>query len=274
MDAKFVIRNGELIKKEDANISVYNKALFFDFSVYSNVKVVQGKMFCPDSVIQNLFDSAKTIGIQHNFKQNEVWEWIRKLVKENNLKDALIRMLLIGQEKNTEPLLFLFPVGLTFHPEKLYNQGAKLITFEGERFMPNSKTKNLLMSYMAYTEAAKNGAIDALLVDRDGNIQEGTRSSFFVIKGNTLIAPPKQKVLQGMTRKTILDIAKDVIEIKEEDIPLAKIKEYDEYLLSGTSLKLMPIRQINEDIVMENVGPKIKELQKLFKEYSESKFVD
>ena len=271
MEAKFVIKNGELIEKDKACISVYNKALFFDFSVYSNIKVIQGKMFLPELEIEKLFESAKIIGIEHNFTKQEIIEWARELIRENNLKDALIRVLLIGQEKETEPILFLFPVGLTFYPNKFYNKGVKLISFEGERLFPRAKTKDLLLGYIAYREAAKQGAIDALLIDRDKNIREGTRSSFFAIKDGTLIAPPKKKVLEGVTRKIILEIAKKIMNVKEEDIPLDKIKEYDECFITGTTLNVMPVKQINDIVLREDVGEKIKELQRLFKEYCKKK---
>lgn len=271
MTNQFVIKNGELTEKDKASISVYNKSLFFDFVVYSNIKVVKGKMFLPELEIEKLFESAKAIELEHNFTKNQIMDWMKKLIQENKTDDALVRILLVGPEKENEPILFLFPVGLTFHPDKLYSQGAKVITFDGERHFPTSKTKNLLLGYIAYREAIKQDALDALLIDRDGNIREGTRSSFFAIKGDTLIAPPKDKILEGITRKVILDIAPQIMKVKEEDIPLDMIKNYDEYFLSGTSLNIMPIRQINDSVLREGVGEKTKKLQILFKEYCDKK---
>lgn len=266
MEPKYVIKNGELIEKDKACISVYNKALFFDFAVYSNIKVVKGRMFLPDLEIEKLFESAKSIGLKHNFTKKEIIEWTENLIKKDNLDDALIRVLLVGPEKDSEPLLFLFPLGLTFYPDKFYTQGVKVITYKGERFFPTAKTKDLLLSYLAYKKAVEQNAIDALLVDREGNIREGTRSSFFVIKDNTLIVPAKEKVLEGITRKIILEIALKIMKVQEADIPLAKIGDYDEYFLSGTSLKIMPIKQIDDKIVAKEAGEKVRELQILFKE--------
>lgn len=269
MEAKFVIKNGELIEKDKACISVYNKSLFFDFAIYSNIKVVNGKMFLPELEIEKLFESAEIIGLEHNLTKEKIIEWMNKLIKANNLKDALVRILLIGPEKGIESMLFLFPVGLTFYSDKYYKEGVKAITYEGERLFPTSKTKDLLLGYIAYREAVKQGAIDALLVDSGKNIREGTRSSFFVIKEDTLIAPPRKKVLEGITRKIILEIAPKILKVKEEDIPLEKIKEYEEYFVTGTSLNVMPVRQINDIVLREIVGEKVKELQKLFKEYAQ-----
>ena len=268
MQAKYVSKNGELIKREDANISVYNKAFFFDLAVYSNIKVIGGKMFWPELEIEKLLESAEAVGIKYEVERDRLVKWAEKLVKKNGLSDALIRILLIGPEADSEPLLFMFPVGLTFYPKQYYKRGVKLVTYEGERFLPNAKTKNLLMSYFAYQEAAKQEALDALLVDREGNIIEGTRSSFFVVKGDELIVPPADKTLEGVTKKIVLEIAPQILKVREANIPLASLTDYDEYFITATTMKVMPVREINEQVVQEQTGEKTKELQRLFAEYS------
>lgn len=228
-------------------------------------------MFMPHLEIVKLFESADIIGVKHNFNAEEVVGWARELIKADGIKDALIRVLLIGQEDGFEPFLFLFPVGLTFYPKVFYKHGVKVITYNGERFMPASKTKNLLLNYIAYREAAKQKAIDALLVDRFGNICEGTRSSFFVIQNNTLIMPPREKVLEGVTRKTIMDIAPKIMNVKEQDIPLEMINQYDECFISATTMDIMPVSQINDVKLRQKAGEKVKSLQELYKDLVEKK---
>ena len=226
MEAEFVIKNGKLIRKEEANIPVYNKSFFFDFAVYSNIKIVNGKMFIPELEIEKLFESAKKIGIRHEFTKKEVLEWMATLIKKNNIENALVRLLLIGPDEKTKPVLFLFPVGLTFYPKKLHKEGVKVTTFHGERLFPTAKTKSLLLNYIAYREASRKEAIDALLIDRNGNITEGTRTSFFAVKDDTLIAPPDKDVLEGVTRKIILKTSSGIMKIKKEKIPLKSVKDY------------------------------------------------
>ena len=72
MEIKYIIKNGNLIEKDKACISIYNKALFFDLAVYSNIKVTQGKMFLPEFAIEKLFASAKIIGIKHRFNLEKI----------------------------------------------------------------------------------------------------------------------------------------------------------------------------------------------------------
>jgi len=263
------IFNGKLIDESEARVSVLDKEYFFDFAVYSSIKVVQGKISLAEHHIDQLFESAKIIGLEHQFKKDAVVSWLNLLVEKDNLVDALLRVILIGGD---EPKLFIVKVGgLTFYPDKLYRDGAKLITYSGERSIPTAKTKDLLTSFLAYREAKARDAIDALLVDREGNIREGTRSNFFVVKGRTIITPPADKILSGTTRDAIIASAKEHFEIVEQNIPITKIKSpalpagrYDEIFVTSTTLNIMPIRQI-DDMIFKSDLVVTRELLKMLK---------
>lgn len=263
-----VIFNGKIIEEKDANVSVMDKGYFFDFAVYSSVKVIQGKLFFPKYHVVRLFESAKLVGIKHNFSEKEVLSWIDKLVEINKLKDNLLKVLLIGDpDGNDQVKLFIFPVsGLTYYPSKLYKQGAKVITYHGERRIPQSKTKDLLMSHLAFKEAKEKGALDALLIDQDGNVREGTRTNFFAIKDKTIFSAPKDDILEGVTKKIVLEVSKKDFNIKYEKISLANIRNYEEFFITSTSMNIMPIKQI-DDIIFDTDFKETKLIAKLFKEY-------
>ena len=238
------IFNGKIIDEREARVSMLDKEYFFDFAVYSSIKVVQSEVSLVEHHVDQLFESAKIIGLEHQFKKDAVASWLNVLVEKDNLTDSLLRIILIGGD---DPKLYIVCVGgLTFYPGKLYRDGAKLITYHGERSIPTAKTKDLLTSYLAYREAKKADAIDALLVDHDGNIREGTRSNFFAIKDRTIITPPTGKILAGTTRDAVLDTAREHFEIREADIPLADLANYDEFFITSTMLNIMPIRQIDD----------------------------
>ncbi|MGV8086259.1 MAG: aminotransferase class IV [Candidatus Woesearchaeota archaeon] len=264
----FVILNGTILDKNDANISVFNKALFFDFAVYDSIKVIKGKSFFPKFHVDRLLESAKLLELEHSFDRDEILSWIDELIKQNTISDALIRFLLIGSASKDEiPQLFLFPVGLTFYSSKEYNQGIKVITYDGERLIPQSKSKDLLLNFLAYKKATKYDAHDALLVDSKGKILEGTRTNFFAVKNNKLYTAPNNRVLEGIIRKIIIELANsNNIEVIEEEVSYDSLNDYDEFFISSTSMNILPIRQINEDVVRV-VGPLTKMLMKLLREY-------
>ncbi len=269
---KKAIFNGKLIDLSDANINIAEKGYFFDFAVYSSVKVIRGKAFFPEYHIDRLFESAKIIGLEHGFKKNDVMRWTSRLISEDKLTDALLRYVLIGDtDGNKKAKLFIFAVsGLTFYPRKLYGAGVKAITWQGERRLPKAKTKDLLLGYLALREAEKRGALEALLVDHDGNIREGTRSNFFAIKGNSVITPPPEKTLEGITKKMICQAIKGHFKLKCGDIPLKKIKSYEEFFISSTSMNVMPVRQIDNFRVKSDFK-KTRLIQKLYKKYYDEK---
>lgn len=264
----FIILNGAVLDKKDANISVFNKALFFDFAVYDSIKVIKGKSFFPKFHVDRLLESAKLLELDHSFDRDKILSWIDELIKKNNLSDALIRLLLVGSASKDEiPQLFLFPVGLTFYSSKEYNQGIKVITYNGERLIPQSKSKDLLLNFLAYKKATENDAHDALLINFKGKVLEGTRTNFFAVKNNKLYTAPNNCVLEGIIRKIIIDLAnKNDIEVIEEEISYDSLNDYDEFFISSTSMNILPIKQINEDVVRV-VGPLTKKLITLLKEY-------
>ena len=144
----FSIFNGELIPEENATIPATDKGYFFDFAVYDSTKIIQGKPFFPAFHIERLLNSASIIGIAHPFAQQEVEQWTQELIKKNDLQDAYIRYLLIGDPSGdaANAKLFISSVtGVTYYPNSFYSEGAKTVTFRGQRRFPTEKTTDLLL---------------------------------------------------------------------------------------------------------------------------------
>ena len=204
MLGEFCIHNGELIKVEDANISIGNIELSYGFGVYENLKVRNGKTFFINEHMERLMNSSRVIGLEHQFSVDEISKWINELNAKNKIDSANIKLLLIGGKN---PELYIVNLAPKFLDKKYYKQGVKVISYNYERFLPQAKTLNMLPSYLIYKKAVEAEAHDALLVDKAGNILEGTRSNFFAIKENTIYSAPVDKVLDGVTRRTVIDCA-------------------------------------------------------------------
>jgi len=266
---KYSIFNGKLIKTKKANISLLDKGYWFDFCVYSSLKVIAGKPFFLIYHIDRLFESAEMLGIENNFAKEDLQKWVEKLIKKNLIKDALLRFVLIGDPDGGETKLYILPVtGLTYHKNQDYSEGIKVVTFEGQRPIPQAKTKSLLLSFLAFKKAKKENAQESLMVDYNGNVREGTQTNFYAIKDDKVIIPPKEKCLGGITKKFILKAIEKDFQVMEEDIPLEKIKAgvYDEVFISSTTRNVMPIKQI-DDYTIETDFKNTKKIAKLFKEY-------
>lgn len=250
-------KNGEILPIEQAVIPLNNIEYSYGYGVYESLKVRNGTLYFVTEHVERLQQSAKIIGIVHTFKSKEIEQFIKDLVAKTPVESFNIKVLLIGGK---EPQLYIQALAPLFPDRKLYAHGAKTITIEYERPYPNAKTLNMLPSYLAYRKAKEAGAYDALLINKTGHIIEGTRTNFFTIKDSILYTAPVSEVLEGVTRQTVIAVAKkNGLKLEEKDIPLSKLQAYDGAFLTSTSTKIMPIREI-DGFTWPNIPEKVKDL--------------
>ena len=242
---KYAIKNLDLIEEKDAVIPVTQRELFSSFGVYESIKILNGRMVYIDDHLERLFESARILKLEHNFKAKSVTVSLLKLIRANGVKAASLKLQLIGGKN---PSLFAFTTDLPVYPVEYYTLGVKVISYKGERIFPHAKSNCLLLNYMAAREATTEGALDALLIDRLGFALEGSRSNLFAVRSNTLITS-EDNVLYGVTRKRTLEIAKRMnLTIKFEKIALKDIKEslFNEVFITSTSMGAIPVRTIDD----------------------------
>ncbi len=248
---KYAIKNLELIEEKDAVISVTRRELFSSFGVYESMKVMDGKIEYIGDHLDRLFESARILKLEHNFKADSVITSLEQLVEINRDKKASLKLQLIGGKK---PSLFAFTTVLPTYPYSYYTDGVKVITYVGERIFPRAKSNCLLLNYMAAREASLSNALDAVLIDRDGFALEGSRSNLFAVKGNTIITS-EENVLYGVTRKRTLEIAEKLnLSVEFRKIALLDIKQclFDEVFITSTSMGAIPVRFVDEVLIGES----------------------
>lgn len=226
--------NGRVVDGVDAAIPFENKSAFFDFGCYDNVKVLKGKRVFAERHALRFIQSLETLGIAPP-KKEEVIEAVDLVIEANKLNNSLIRLVMYPD------FFYCFPVGLTFYPDKFYANGVKAITFKGERLLPKAKTMNLLLNFLALEKAHKQDALEALLLNEKGEATEGTRSNLFIARKGKLFTPPKEDVLDGVTRELIFEN----FEVREENITLEKLFNADEVFVSSTSMLAMPLVEVD-----------------------------
>src|SRR5258708_33757287 len=260
-------KNGELLPIDQAVVSVRDLHFQYGFGVYEALRVRSSIVYFVEMHVDRLIESAKVIGLEHPYSQQQIVDLIKQVSEKNNLERANIKMLLIGGKTVEESNLSIFPVLPLYPDRKLYKHGATAQTVQYHRFMPNAKTLNMLPSYLFFTKARKNGHYDALLLDEDKTILEGTRTNFFVIKDTTLITPPTELVLEGVIRRTLIITAqKSGFTVREEKIPKAHLSSYDGAFLTSTSTKILPLVQIDE-FIFPKIPSKLKELMKIYDDF-------
>jgi branched-chain amino acid aminotransferase len=260
-------KNGEILQNSEATVSVQDLHFQYGFGVYESLRVRNRIVYFVDMHVDRLIESASLIGLEHAFSKEHIINYIKEVSQRNDLESSNIKMLLIGGKTAEESTLYIFPVQPLYPDRKLYHHGASVQTVSYQRFMPNAKTLNMLPSYLFFTKARKSGNYDAVFLDRENSILEGTRTNFFVIKGDTLITPPKELVLEGVIRQTLVKVAQNNgFIIKEEKIPLSSIEDFDGAFLTSTSTKILPLAKI-DDFIFPEIPVKLKELMKIYDDF-------
>lgn len=241
-------KNGKILPSDQAMIPLSNIEYQYGFGVYETLKVRNGILYFVKDHVDRLFTSSEIIGLTHPFTHEKVTTHLHELVHALGLdidkKSCNLKMLLIG---GRDPQLFIIALKPLFPDRKLYKNGAKVLTVHYERIFPHSKSLNMLPSYLAYKKAKEKGCYDALLLDSKDHILEGTRTNFFVIKDKKIYTPPMEQVLEGVTLKTVTEVAKqNGYTLAEKPIPLSAIQKYDGAFLTSTSTKIMPLSQIDD----------------------------
>lgn len=245
MVSEHAVRNGKILLEEDACLKVTNREVQFGFSTYESLRVVKAHPVHLEDHLLRLRRSCEGIRLTHDFTDVQLKEWVYELIEVDELSEATIRILVVGGK---QPLCFITAAPLLSYPESYYTHGVAAITYVGERLMPSCKTGNLLLNYMALEASRAVGGFEALLVDRDSAVLEGTRSNFFAFCDGKLYTAADDKVLLGVTRDRILKAARQLGFEIVYVAPSAQDLEagcYDELFISSTSMGAMPLNMLD-----------------------------
>ncbi len=250
MIGPFCSRNGELIPAEDATVPVDDINFQYGFGVYETLKLRRGVLYFPELHEKRLFHSAEVIGLPHGLKPGKLERWTRELVAANRLRDANIKQLLVGSPAANSAgssTLYIMALAPLYPDRKLYRKGAGLITVAAERQLPEAKSLNMLLSTIAFRQARAAGAYDALLIDRNGVVTEGTRTNFFVTDGSTIRTAPAGMVLEGVTRMTVIQVIGELgIPLVESPVARSELGQTAAAFVTSTSSKIIPVSSIDE----------------------------
>ncbi|MFA6846550.1 MAG: aminotransferase class IV [Sphaerochaetaceae bacterium] len=246
MIGEHVIKNGRLISQSEAVVPVTLREVQYCFCTYESLRVLHSQIVHLDDHLLRLKNSCEGIHLTHSFSYEEIGSWTQDLIKADGIEDATLKILLYG---GPSPMCFILASKLLTYPVSYYQDGIKVITYQGERLLPSCKTGNLLLNYMAVEEAKRQDGFEALLVNREDEVLEGTRSNFYAFKGGSLFTAKDEQVLLGVTRTRVLKAAEqlDIPIVFEAPLAQEVIQGYyDELFISATSMAAMPIAQVND----------------------------
>lgn len=219
--------------------------------IYEVIRIIEGIPLYLERHLDRLDNSCKIAGCKLWISNNNIENSIYKLVEKNNIKNGNVKLIFnFGKKK----IFLAYFIEHSYPDKEMYDNGVKTILYHGERNNPNAKIIDNNFRNKVNIEIKKNNAYEAILVDRNGYITEGSRSNIFFIKNDKLITSPIQSVLPGVTRQVIIELCKNKgIYVCEDKINYKKINEFDASFISGTSPKVLPISYI-DDIHFNSTG--------------------
>ena len=246
MTFKYFSHNGNILPVEQAVIPLSNIEYSYGFGVYETIRVTNRIPYFLKDHVERLLESARIIELEHSFSDAFIENAISELIEKNEVATCNLKILLIGGRVKEDASLNILALNPLFPDKKLYKNGVHCTTYRYERLFPHAKTLNMLGSYLAYRKAKEAGAYDALFLNHNGDITEGTRTNFFCIKDKRIVSPPEAEILLGVTRKVLMKIAKENgYAFEESRITLSDLKDYDGAFITSTSSKILPIRSID-----------------------------
>ncbi|MFP4025223.1 MAG: aminotransferase class IV [Thiohalospira sp.] len=261
---QYFFHNQKLKPCASFNESVMDTGL----SVYEMIRVEQGiPLFITDH-LNRLFTSIRILNLKLSRTKSEIENYIKILIDKNRVNTGKIKLVIHfnSNDNNTERDLLIYFTSFYFPSEEEYNTGVPVGLCKAIRTNPNAKILNIQARRRANNVIAEAKVFEVILLDNNGFITEGSRSNVFFIKDTQIYTPLSGKVLQGITRKNIFHICnQNKISLMERDIQLSEIENFDAAFLSGTSLKVLPIKNI------ENISfnPSNQILQKLMLLYNQ-----
>jgi branched-chain amino acid aminotransferase len=257
---RWVYLDGEWVAAEAATVSVFDHGLLYGDGVFEGIRAYGGRVFALEAHVRRLFESARSIQLDIGVGEGEMADIIRRAVERNGLGDAYIRVVVtrgrgdlgLDPRKCPRPTLFVIADAIALYPASLYEEGLTAVTVSVRRtavdaLSPRVKSLNYLNNILAKLAAANAGKAEAILLGPEGYPIEATGENLFIVRRGRLLTPPVYLgVLEGITRATVLDLARaQGMPAAEEPFTLHDLYVADECFLTGTAAEIVPVVEVD-----------------------------
>jgi len=276
--------NGKFVKWDDAKVHVLTHTLHYGTGVFEGIRCYKTDsgpaVFRLQEHVGRLFDSTHILQFEMPFTREAVTEAILETIRVNKIEACYIRpiaflgygaMGIFPKENPVQVSIAVWPWGSYLGEEGLKNGiRVKISSFNRPHVnatMVRSKTTaNYANSLLAKREALKDGYDEAMLLDTDGYVAEGSGENVFMVRKSVIKTPPLTSILEGITRDTIMQLAAERgMRLVEERFTRDELYVADEAFFTGTAAEITPIREVDNRRIGEGKpGPVTKELQSAF----------
>jgi branched-chain amino acid aminotransferase len=256
--------DGKFYDESRAKVSVFDHGLLYGDGVFEGIRAYHGRVFKLKEHIDRLFYSAKAILLDIPMTHAAIMKATVNTCRKNKLQDCYIRLLVtrgigtlgLNPRSCKNPSVIIIAGKIQVYPEELYQRGMDIVTVPTVRNLhsavnPAIKSLNYLNNILAKIEANNAGVEEAVMLNAEGFVAEGTADNIFVVKKGALYTPPLSAgALYGITRQTVIELAEAAgLKVTEPNLTRYDLFNADECFLTGTGAELIPVVKIDGRVI-------------------------
>ena len=259
-----IFLDGKFVDEADAKVSVFDHGLLYGDGVFEGIRLYGGNVFRLDEHLERLEYSAKAILLALPMSRAELAAATCETCRQNKLTDAYIRLVVtrgvgdlgLAPWNCSKPTTFIIASKISLYPQEHYDNGLAIVTVPTRRINPAAvpptvKSLNYLNNILGKIEAKQFGALEAIMLNDQGYIAECTADNIFTVHKGAIYTPSaSQGALKGVTRGTIVDIAK-ALNLPLQEAPMTRYDVWcaDECFLTGTGAEIIPVVKIDGRVI-------------------------
>lgn len=274
----YVYVNGKVVPSKEAVVSVFDHGFLYGDGIYETLRVYDSVLFKIDEHLQRLFRSASLIGLSIPLDTDHLKIALYETLIANRLKNAYVRLTIsrgqgsLGLDPDfcPKPTVIIITQEFKEYPEAYYKHGISLMIAETRRNLreainPQIKSLNFLNNVLAKIEAKKQGAYEAIMLNENAFLAEGTISNIFFYKGGSLCTPSIDcGILDGITRGIVTDLARqEGLSVQEGMFTKNDLYAAEEVFLTNTTMEVMPVSAVDSQTYP--VGKIARLLRKIYR---------
>lgn len=257
----YIYLNNSLLPRSEAKVSVFDHGFLYGDGVYETMRVYDGVVFMFEEHLRRLFRSASLIRLDIPLEIDQIKTAVFDTLRANSLKNAYLRLTVsrgygaIGLDPDlcSQPTFVIIAEDMKEYPSSLYEKGIKVMVATTRRNLkealnPQIKSLNFLNNILAKIEAKEKAAYEAIMLNHQGLITEGTISNIFFLRDGILCTPSVDcGILDGITRGIVIDLAtREGLRVREGAFTVDDLKGADEVFITNTTLEVMPVSMVDE----------------------------
>lgn len=280
-DDQWIFLSGEFVRKEEAKISVYDHGFLYGDGVFEGIRAYNGNIYRLNEHLVRLYESAKSIMLDIPYEFEAMKELVAETVRKNGLRDAYVRVVVsrgvgnLGLDPKScgTAQVVVIAEELALFPKELYETGLEIVSVATRRnrpdvLSPKVKSLNYLNNILVKIEANLANVPEALMMNNEGYVAEGSGDNIFLVKNKALYTPPGYVgALEGITREAILEIAEEEgYTIKEEPFTRHDVYVADEVFLTGTAAEVIAVVKVDGRVINDGApGVETEYITKCFR---------